>query len=106
MARPSGTRRLISNTSGIGSPTAARSYAYRVEGGDVVRQEDPPLPRGPGQHRAIVGTRETGVPQAHQIEIRPPTQEPPHEVRVQVLVRRQPQHRARSGAPPGQQSIP
>ncbi len=72
--------------------------------GNVVRKKHPALRCCPGQYSSIAGTGESGILNPKNVDGRVATKYSANDVTVEVLVRRQSNHR-RSTAPPCHQSL-
>jgi hypothetical protein len=73
-------------------------------GGAIVGQDNAVVFGGPGENIGIVRARQSYVLHANEIEARLTQQQAAHDVAVEVLIRKQPQHGRSSRLSPGKQS--
>jgi hypothetical protein len=64
------------------------------ERGDIVSDQNAPLPRGPVENSRVVGSKKSRVLHAEKIESGPSAEQSPHDVVVEVLVDGQRDHSA------------
>jgi hypothetical protein len=60
----------------------------------VVREQEPALLRCPSQHRRVIGTSQTNLLDAHNVEVGLPEEKPSNDRPVEVLIRKEGEHLA------------